>query len=430
MSAIVCKIISGAIISIMGLIVVKNISGAKEKILSKKSILLMILLIVITAVIYSMNYNYVYSIVIYILTIITYKEILNISLVKAILSCAIMLLTLLVIDSIALTILALFITMNQLRNTWYLNISMNILFSIILIITFNINKIKETLPTFIEKMENKKVIKIIIMIIVALIVMSVILNTMSNHFSINDIFTTNFMLIIFFFSLIMLLIGERSNLEILSDEYDNLFKYVQIFEDWIEKEQLTRHEYKNQLAILRNLTKEKKVKDKIDSIVDDFINIDNEMITQLKNIPNGGLKGLLYYKISIAKKNKINLTVDIDDKAGRDLSKITDEKQKSLTKLLGIYLDNAIEASVETKKKIVTIEIYQLKEEVKVVISNSFNNKNDISSRNKKGVSTKGSGRGNGLYFASELISKNKWIKEKQEVIDDFYIQNLIIKKV
>ena len=38
----------------------------------------------------------------------------------------------------------------------------------------------------------------------------------------------------------------------------HLFSYVyKHFEDWIEKEQLNRHEYKNQLAVLRCLTKGK-----------------------------------------------------------------------------------------------------------------------------------------------------------------------------
>ena len=50
--------------------------------------------------------------------------------------------------------------------------------------------------------------------------------------------------------------------------------------------------------------------------------------------------------------------------------------------------------------------------------------------RNKKGISTKGEGRGNGLYYASNILSKNKWLESKQEVIDEYYIQTLSIKKL
>ena len=49
--------------------------------------------------------------------------------------------------------------------------------------------------------------------------------------------------------------------------------------------------------------------------------------------------------------------------------------------------------------------------------------------RNKKGVSSKGVGRGNGLYFASKLIKDNSWIEQKQDIIDNYYIEQLTVKK-
>ena len=45
----------------------------------------------------------------------------------------------------------------------------------------------------------------------------------------------------------------------LTEEYDSMFNYVNEFEDWLEKEQFNRHEYKNQLAVLRCLSTEKKI---------------------------------------------------------------------------------------------------------------------------------------------------------------------------
>ena len=49
--------------------------------------------------------------------------------------------------------------------------------------------------------------------------------------------------------------------------------------------------------------------------------------------------------------------------------------------------------------------------------------------RNEKGVSSKGEGRGNGLYFASKLIKENDWLEQKQDIVDRYYIQELIIRK-
>ena len=427
MSIVVSKIICSIIISIMGLFVVKDISGSKADLKTLRMLAGMSLLILITAITYSMDYNYIYTIAIYILTVFIYKEILNISFIKSIIACSFMQFTLALLDVSLGVIVTIFVPISVMRRVWYSNIIINIVFISILTALFCNNKMKEKLPHFIEKIENKKALKIVLALILTLIVFSIIVYTLTMQIKINKVFTSHFMLFIVFFLLIIILLGERNNYERLSDEYENLFNYVHIFEDWIEKEQFTRHEYKNQLAVLRSMTKDKKVKEKIDSIIEDFINLDGEIVNQLKYLPNGGLKGLLYYKIAIANKSNINISTDIDEVAGKMLTEIKDEKLKTLTKLVGIYTDNAIEAAIETRKKLVNVEVYKMKDNVKIVISNSYDNKKDITNRYQKGITTKGKGRGNGLYFANKLISKNNWIEEKQMIKNKFYIQELII---
>ncbi len=85
--------------------------------------------------------------------------------------------------------------------------------------------------------------------------------------------------------------------------------------------------------------------------------------------------------------------------------------------------------ATETEQKYVMIEIYELNENIKIVISNTYQNTMPASSRNIKGVSSKGESRGNGLYFAQNIIAKNKWIESAQEEIDNLYIQTIIIQK-
>ena len=108
--------------------------------------------------------------------------------------------------------------------------------------------------------------------------------------------------------------------------------------------------------------------------------------------------------------------------------KLTEKDIRTLCKLIGIYFDNAIEAALETRKKIVTIEIYELKDHVSFVISNTFKQYQNMDRRNEKGVSSKGEGHGNGLYFASKLIRKNSWLSDRQDIVDKYYIQELNIK--
>lgn len=429
MSTIIAKIISSIFLSITGLVVVKNINNSKVNLFNIYTILLMSCLIILPAVIYDIQYTYLYSIIVYAMTIITYKCILNISFKRTIISCSFMLLIMSIFDSLISLIAVPFMSFEEARKNVYVCLISSIVISVIMIILFNNKLVKQKISKFISKIDSGKSTDFIVFSVLIVIAMSVVLYVISKNFEFfNAVFTTSFLILIILYMLVIILVNEKRNYNKLYNEYDNLFNYVKVFEEWIESKQLNRHEYKNQLAVLRCMTQEKKVKAKIDSIITDYINVDNEMISQLKNLPNGGMKGLLYYKMAIAKNNGINLEVDIGKDVGKLLNNFIEERKKVLSNLIGIYLDNAIEAARETKKKVVSIEMYEYEDTINVVISNTYNTKADISNRNQKGVSTKGIGRGNGLYFASKLLSKNDWINEKQDMIDDFYIERLKIK--
>lgn len=429
MSVLITKFICSAIMAVVGLIVVKNISGSKEKLLSIKSIVLMICLIIVPAVMHTTEYTNLYTIIIYLITIVTYKYILDISFPKAIISCGALFLILFLLDFISSIFFAMFISVDQMRNTWYINLGINIIYSIVLMIIFKNKRICTHFIVFIEKLSQKRQINIVIFLLLAVIAMSTLLYLLGNNYELNAVFTTNFLIFLIFFLLVIILVGEKNSYVKLSDDYESLFHYVKIFEDWIEDEQLIRHEYKNQLAVLRCLTKEKKVKNKIDEIIADTINIDNHMINQLRNLPNGGLKGLLYYKIAVARNNGINIEVDVSQDASPVLNHLNQDELKTISKLIGIYCDNAIEAAKETKKKIVLIEIYEINDIANIVISNTCKEDKVLVNRHDKGVSTKGKGRGNGLYFAKKMLSKNTWIEESQEIIAGYYIETLKITK-
>ena len=429
MSVPITKFICSALMAVVGLIVVKNISGSKEKLLSIKSIALMICLIIVPAFMHTTDYNFLYGIINYILMIVTYKYILNLSFTKAIISCGILLFSLFLLDFISNLFLAIFLSVDQMRNTWYINLSINIIFSIILLIVYNNKKIYRYFENLIDKISKRRQTNVIIFLLLTIVAMSTLLYLLGNNYNLNAVFTTNFLIFLIFFLLVIILVGEKNSYVKLSDDYENLFHYVKVFEDWKEDEQLIRHEYKNQLAVLRCLTKEKKVKNKIDEIISDTINIDNHIINQLKNLPSGGLKGLLYYKIAVARNNDINIEVDVSQDASPVLNTLNQDELKTISKLIGIYCDNAIEAAKETKKKIILIEIYEINNIANIVISNTCKENKVLLNRYDKGVSTKGKGRGNGLYFAKKMLTKNTWIEESQEIIDGYYIETLKITK-
>ena len=427
MSAIVTSIICGLLINISIFYITKKILNSNVELFTIKSMVLILLLSMVYAIFYNEGYSMLYIISNYLSIMLFNKVIFRENMKQTILSTIIALLIVMIADFINSMIIINFFSLNQIRVCWYIRILRNIIVSIISVLLSRIKPIQEKCKYFIKQFDDKKLPVIVLFIILILSIIAMTFNISKNLIWNVEYFTNLFIILtLIFFCYIF--INEDNEFHKLNDEYDSLFKCIQTFEEWIEREQLNRHEYKNQLASLRCVTKEKKVKDKIDSIINDNININSSTVNQLKPIPNGGLKGLLYYKIVIAQNNKLNIELDIILKHPNLIKNISEDSMKIICKLVGIYMDNAIEAAVTTSKKIVCLEIYEIEKEINIVISNSFNKTDNFNRRNEKGYSTKGKGRGNGLYFAKKMISKCNWIAEEQSMNNGFYIQKLIIK--
>lgn len=429
MSAVITSIVCSLILNISILFIIKRLINSNSKLLTIKNIILIVLLSLLQTIFYSKDYNITYVISNYLAIMLFVKIIFKETMTKTILSTIIVILFLIIADFIASMVIVTFpFNLNEIRAYWYLRIISNVLIAILCNLIFIIPVINKRCKYFVLKFETGNFPIVVLFIILLTSIIFIGHGVISDYsFSIN--FLSNLFIILTLITFCYIFINENNEFNILNEKYDSLFNYVQTFENWIEKEQLNRHEYKNQLASIRCITKEKKVRDKIDSIMLDNINITNDTVNQLKPIPNGGLKGLLYYKIAIAENNKLNVELDISIKNPDIIKKLTEDKIKILCRLLGIYLDNAIEAAKETKKKIISIEIYEVDKNINIVITNTFDNTNDISKRNDKGFTTKGHGHGKGLYFAKKMLDKSNWLEESQSILDKYYIQRLIIKK-
>ena len=63
--------------------------------------------------------------------------------------------------------------------------------------------------------------------------------------------------------------------------------------------------------------------------------LEDKWLGQLINVPSGGLKGLLYYKLITIEKNKLNFCVDISQNAKSKLKKIQKEQLKDIVSKIG-----------------------------------------------------------------------------------------------
>lgn len=415
--------------TIVGCYIIKKILNEKVNIFLLKNFMAICASVIMPLILYDSNYQGVYTMIIYIVNIIIYKIIFNKTISKTTILTSIVMILSFLGDLISATILRTFFSVDLVRGLWYIMAISNIIVYAFCIIMINIKRVTSFFYNITNNLSNKKFTKMIIFVVLLIFFFTIISNNIYTNAGWNTSFLLDILIISIFMVLFIIYMKERNDYNNLIVQYDELFEYVQSFEELIEKEQLNRHEYKNQLAVLRCLTKEKKVKDKIDEILDDSINIEGDVVRKLSSLPKGGIKGLMYYKAAVAQKNKIKLDVTISLNSKSLLSKLSEKQIRVICKLIGIYFDNAIEASKETRKKNVLVEVYELKDNVTFVFSNTFKKHKNFDKRNEKGVSSKGEGHGNGLYFAKKLLDKNDWLESKQEIIDNYYIQQLIIKK-
>ena len=426
MLEVLYKVLSFTLMIMISIIFVMKLEN-KKNIMKIPNIIIIIIMILIPCIMDRTEYSGIQTISIYFLNIAAYSFIFRINKEKAVIYSSLILVYMFIMDLLASVVLSPFFDPETIRENWSIRIIPNIIYFFIFLKLISCDKISTKLKNIVEKLEKKRKVFNVLFLIILIILFSFIEINIVNKFGINKEFFINTTIMILLIILLGIFFNERSEMVRISNEYDTLFSYTQNFEDWIEKEQLNRHEYKNQLAVLRCLTKEKKVKNKIDEILEDNINIEGQAVTNLKNLPKGGIKGLMYYKAAIAQKNKVNLITDVSLERNGILTKLSEKDIRILCKLIGIYFDNAIEAAAESRKKNLTIEVYELRDRVNFVFSNTFKRHKNMNDRNKKGISSKGEGRGNGLYFASKLIDENSWLSQRQEIIDNYYIQELYI---
>lgn len=124
-------------------------------------------------------------------------------------------------------------------------------------------------------------------------------------------------------------------------------------------------------------------------------------LNQLSNIGVLEIKSLLSAKMIYAHESGIDVTIDIPDRVDSFLIDTVD-----LARILGIFLDNAIEATLETEQPQIGLNIIQNKAGVSIIISNRFRDNGLVLHRLKqKGFSTKTGHHGIGLSNALNIIS-------------------------
>ena len=147
----------------------------------------------------------------------------------------------------------------------------------------------------------------------------------------------------------------------------------------------------------------------------------NKLITSLQNIHINEIKSILVYKAST---QYVTTTIEAPDPI-RALGVST----AIVCQILGILMDNAIEAAMDTQEKHLSIAIFSNPTAKVFIIKNSWQQQElEIGKLFELGFSTKGSNRGVGLYTVRNYTNKIKGLLLKTELAPDSFTQILTVK--
>lgn len=317
----------------------------------------------------------------------------------------------------------------DLANKTSFNILMNLSVSFVSIAIISIpfiNKLFIRVINFFNK--NKKYIHYLYM---SLVILYLIIVKNGLEFVLKSSYYVNILFLIISIIIITLIIKKELKTEQLQEINSQMLNYVTKYEKIITEQGKANHEFKNKLMVIKGYAKmndSKKLIDYLDSITDDAKKTHSSyLISQLNNFPDGGIKGLLYYKLSTMEDMNISYDINVGNGVKRKLSSLETNMYKNITKVLGVLLDNAIEASSKSKNKKILIITKKSDDKIIFSIYNTYTGKIDLN-KIGTGYTTKGKGRGYGLRLVEDIISTNHSFGINRYLEDNYYVTDLTVK--
>ena len=204
-------------------------------------------------------------------------------------------------------------------------------------------------------------------------------------------------------------------LEAKNTELTNLYKASSAA---MEQFRELKHNLKNDLYSIKGiLPKEKQIL--LTNIMNKY-NTNYEWLNNVTDIPEG-LQGIIYLKKIEAEKQKVKLNVNYNSK-----KEIKEKDFLDICDALGIYIDNAIEASKEIGEKIIVLDIRDYNDSMILKVINKFSNNVNLNEIGNKDYSTKNRNSGVGLNYISKI--KNKNIKNKISIVNNLFIASIEYK--
>lgn len=225
---------------------------------------------------------------------------------------------------------------------------------------------------------------------------------------------------------------KRQQMEDEKQQYQNIQEYSTQIERMYTNLREFKHDYVNILTALSGYLEEDDYEG-LRMYFNEYIlpsseklNKEDYRLNQLANIKDLALKGLISSKLIYAHEMQIDVFIDIMDVI-EDINMNTID----LSRIMGIFLDNAIEAAFETEEPEIKFNMVKEDKCVAIILMNTFVNYNiPLGKLEQENVSTKGENRGLGLFNVRKILAGYENVYKTTEISNGYFIQKLEIMGV
>ena len=202
-------------------------------------------------------------------------------------------------------------------------------------------------------------------------------------------------------------------------------RYSEEYNALVEISRKKQHDFKNQINALYGLSDikaEKEQRKYIDKLLDE-----NKVVKILHSVEQPVLAGFLYRKVNEIMAAGINIEFNLSVPDAELAIEVLD-----CIEIVGIFLDNAVEALNKEKDKSIILEMFTMEQKIEIRVKNvsPYYENDEISKFFQYNYSTKGKNRGIGLAKIKDLQKKYKFdiLVEMQEIHNKNWISFSVIK--
>lgn len=307
----------------------------------------------------------------------------------------------------------------------------NILVAIISILLVHIKFVRLLFYKILSMIDKIKLTQLVLLFLLLTIFLNIYVMNAYSKVDFEQWVFINFLLVSIFFIIILYYLRTKNKLNKVSDKYSVAIKSLNDYEDMMTRYRIANHENKNLLLTIRAmiLNKDKNIPEFIDNIIEDKFADDEKLLFKMAVIPSGGLRATIYSEVIKIKEKNIKYELHIDRKLRTvDLIELDTNTIIDICKIIGVFIDNAIEAVEKLKVKNIGINLYIEKDILNIKISNNYNKNFDISKINNEGYTTKGEGHGYGLSLVENIVKNSDLLYHNMEISKKYFSQIISIK--